>query len=407
MNGETNALLVLGMHRSGTSATSGALQHCGFALGGQLVPAAEDNPKGYFEHEAIVAQHERFLEALGRHWADPRPMPGDAWSDALADEVRESIRKVVAEDFRGRQQWAIKDPRLSRLLPLWAPLWRDLGARPHALLVIRRPAEVAGSLSRRDHFPEVLSDWLWIRHTLDALSAAADMPLACIDYAALLVSPANALRSALEHLGLAHGGLDGSGLTGFVDPGMNHHSIGQKARPLDVSRLADDLFDACAASPRGLSLADLASFEARVERCWSVDGPALEVGMRLAGRLIRERTVLRDNLYALNSAYAAQVRWSENAVSDQSRLRDVIERLEVEAAEAERVEGALRRDLELAEAVARARELERDHLMEMRKRLAVERDALALQFEKTLASRSWRWTAPFRAVAERFGRRPS
>ena len=74
---ETNsrALLILGMHRSGTSAVTGALALRGVYLGQDLMPPGPDNPRGFWEHAGVVAIHERLLEALDRRWDDLRAMP--------------------------------------------------------------------------------------------------------------------------------------------------------------------------------------------------------------------------------------------------------------------------------------------------------------------------------------------
>ena len=75
--GPQRAILVLGMHRSGTSAVTGALRLCGVELGTELMQPGSDNPKGFWEHAGVVAIHERLLAALERSWNDPRPLPAD------------------------------------------------------------------------------------------------------------------------------------------------------------------------------------------------------------------------------------------------------------------------------------------------------------------------------------------
>ena len=50
-------ILVLGMHRSGTSALTTALGHLGAVLPRDPMPASADNPGGYQESRAIA----RFL----------------------------------------------------------------------------------------------------------------------------------------------------------------------------------------------------------------------------------------------------------------------------------------------------------------------------------------------------------
>ncbi len=61
----TVALLVLGMHRSGSSALAGALELLGVPLGGPLMPPARDNERGFFELAGMVALHDELLEAGG------------------------------------------------------------------------------------------------------------------------------------------------------------------------------------------------------------------------------------------------------------------------------------------------------------------------------------------------------
>ena len=78
------AILIVGMHRSGTSATAGMLHHLGVQLGSNLLPANEYNLTGYWEHVDIVAVHDELLQALGsegepniafRDQSSPVPLP--------------------------------------------------------------------------------------------------------------------------------------------------------------------------------------------------------------------------------------------------------------------------------------------------------------------------------------------
>ena len=64
-------VLVLGMHRGGTSLATGLLQTLGAELGSPLIASNEGNPLGYFEHKAIVACHDRILASLGLDWHSP------------------------------------------------------------------------------------------------------------------------------------------------------------------------------------------------------------------------------------------------------------------------------------------------------------------------------------------------
>ena len=67
-------IIVLGMHRSGTSLLTRALMECGLYLGeeGDLVsPHEADNPEGYWEHKQVVSINDRILGIFGG--TDQRP----------------------------------------------------------------------------------------------------------------------------------------------------------------------------------------------------------------------------------------------------------------------------------------------------------------------------------------------
>ena len=68
----SKAVIVLGMHRSGTSALAGMLSLLGIQFGRSLFPPQADNPRGYWEHREIVDLDDRMLMALGSSWDDMR-----------------------------------------------------------------------------------------------------------------------------------------------------------------------------------------------------------------------------------------------------------------------------------------------------------------------------------------------
>ena len=109
MSGE--AILIVGMHRSGTSALAGVLSRLGVKLGENLLPAALGvNDRGFWEHEEIVGVHERILAALGHAWDDVRPLPDDWWQDARVRPLRDEILRIVRRDFSGAALWGSTYP---------------------------------------------------------------------------------------------------------------------------------------------------------------------------------------------------------------------------------------------------------------------------------------------------------
>jgi hypothetical protein len=147
-------LLIVGMHRSGTSLLGGLLQRLGVALPGEQIAADHHNPEGYFESREVVDLQERLLIDLDRWWPSANgclALPPNWLQHPATLATRVQLRELLrAERCRQQGPWAIKDPRTSRLLPLWLDLAAELGIPLRLLLAVRDPAEVARSLIQRD-----------------------------------------------------------------------------------------------------------------------------------------------------------------------------------------------------------------------------------------------------------------
>ena len=227
---EPRLLLVLGMHRSGTSVVTDLLGRLGFELGHDLLPPREDNPNGFFENARVVEIHERLLRALDRTWDDPRPLP-DGWIESdHAARARESLRVELAALLAGSERVAVKDPRTSRLVPLWRQVAESMSIGVAALIVHRHPAEVARSLARRDRLDVELSALLWSAHTLDAERDTRGLTRATLDFDALCSDWEGSLRRCLAALGVAATETTLQSLRGVVDPEQRHHLADRAAR---------------------------------------------------------------------------------------------------------------------------------------------------------------------------------
>ncbi len=181
-----NLILVLGMHRSGTSALAGTLHHLGVEVGSGLVEPTKDNPRGYFEDLATVVAQEALLEALGYRWHDPRPLPKDWLASDEASSARVSLLSVVDELFGSGRLAAVKDPRSCRLVALWREVAQEADVKLTSVLMLRHPSEVAASLHRRDKISRTRAFLVWSRYFLDAERETRGMPRAFVVYDALL-----------------------------------------------------------------------------------------------------------------------------------------------------------------------------------------------------------------------------
>jgi O-antigen biosynthesis protein len=109
------AVVILGMHRSGTSALCGALHLMGVDFGNRLMPATDANAKGYSEHEEIVRAHDRLLTSLGSYWDDDEPMPPRWVEREITHEVQADLVGIFKRDFAPIHLFGIKDRRMCRL----------------------------------------------------------------------------------------------------------------------------------------------------------------------------------------------------------------------------------------------------------------------------------------------------
>ncbi len=168
MKNEKSILIVLGMHRSGTSVATRMLSLLGANPGGNLMLPAEDNPTGFWEPVEIVKVHEELLDYLGYSWNDPRPLPYKWWERPDLSEFGTRLCQLAREQYSDIEQPIIKDPRFCRLLPFWQNIFKQLGWKQNYLLIGRTPLDVASSLAQRDGFASNRVYLLWLRYIIES-----------------------------------------------------------------------------------------------------------------------------------------------------------------------------------------------------------------------------------------------
>jgi hypothetical protein len=235
---ERNALLVLGMHRSGTSATTRVLNLLGAELGENLMGPGYSNDLGFWEHMDAYQINDRLLHEMGMSWNDPRRMP-DGWESTpqFARALREIVQ-VLGRDFLQAPLWAVKDPRICRLVPLWRKALEQQKVVGRAVLVVRHPDEIAGSLAVRDGLSRGQVHLLWARHMCEAERATRGMPRCVIRYDRLLNAWRAELTRASEGLGLDWPvGFDAAAgqIDAFLDRDSRHHVVEHKASGAQAS----------------------------------------------------------------------------------------------------------------------------------------------------------------------------
>jgi len=176
------ALLIGGMHRSGTSAFTRVLSLLGAGLPKTLMPPGEDNSQGFWESATIAAVNDTILQEVGSSWDDifaflQRPEAAATRLSAIA-----KIENVVKAEFEVPGFPVIKDPRISIMAPLWERALQHLGAAPAAIVLVRNPLEVAASLQKRNNFPKEKSLLLYLCYHLAFERDTRHLPRSFVAY---------------------------------------------------------------------------------------------------------------------------------------------------------------------------------------------------------------------------------
>ncbi|MFV0514697.1 MAG: sulfotransferase [Jhaorihella sp.] len=166
------ALIVLGMHRSGTSALSGVLAQMGADLPRALMEPDEINPKGFFESTKLTYLNEELLGSAGHRWFSYNPVPSDWFASPTAAEFLERAVEVIHEEYGRSRLFVMKDPRVCRLLPFWHKALAEAGCTPVHVCTHRHPLDVAASLNRWANYETEYALLLWLRHVLEAEAAS-------------------------------------------------------------------------------------------------------------------------------------------------------------------------------------------------------------------------------------------
>jgi hypothetical protein len=253
-----SAILVLGMHRSGTSALTRVLNLLGADISTNLMSAASANETGFWESTEAYEIHEQLLRDLEHDWFDVSPLP-PGWLDTpAAGRAAQKLIELLSRDFGTSQLWVMKDPRMCLLVPLWLRVLAELGIKPLPVLMARHPEEVVTSLGKAVGEHHLLSEGpacsrlLWIEYLLEAERETRDLKRSMVTYDQLMTDWRGTVTRIGHELDLswpraidvAH-----HEISEFLTPSQRHHKVTEwvsRSSEADVE-FAHELYLACAA----------------------------------------------------------------------------------------------------------------------------------------------------------------
>ena len=233
-------VLVLGMHRSGTSLCSHILS----ALGVDLSDDIDVNPSnagGHWERREIVEFHDRILGLFNRDYLGrfhDFALPVSWWADPRVAQIR---REIVAflEQRMGDSYFGFKDPRTVRLMPVWHQIFNQLKLAPRVVLCLRSPVQVARSLQARDRLDPDNGEYRWLVHMIDFYRYTSKYNFCTIEYEEWFRDPSANIEKLQGFLNLPWQQSEadlGLVLSGLINPAFRHDDSNHREASLPLVR---------------------------------------------------------------------------------------------------------------------------------------------------------------------------
>lgn len=230
MNTTKKMIVVIGMHRSGTSTVMNALACLGVSLGDNLLPPGVDNPKGFFEDKSVNDLNIEMLDAIGQTWFSLSLVRDEDIDKLIALGYVEKAIALLSDKTRNTPVFGFKDPRVSKLLKFWKLVFARMNCEVQYVLCLRHPLSVANSLLKRNKSPIQKGYLLWLSYNMSIVTESQDLRLIALDYDQLMESPIAHIQTLAEQLGFtADMELANQFANEFLDKELRHTRFDESA----------------------------------------------------------------------------------------------------------------------------------------------------------------------------------
>jgi hypothetical protein len=322
-------LLVLGMHRSGTSVTARLMECLGGVNSSNLHPPLANNPKGFFEDYDIEQLNEyTVLPSLGIKWHSVGFVDWSRLSSSDRSKFALQAVEIVRKNYNPANSLSIlKEPRIGILLPFWLSVLRHAGYNVKVVCAVRDPISVARSLQKRDGLSTTHGGMLYVTNWLSILNYIQELPVAFVSFEEVFQDPAAVLRKVSEKLQIrppqdfevrVH-----QFASDFINPALCHHRIESQdlALETDLPPLAIEAYEHLLAAAQFQNIKKTGRFVPNSEKRIASIKPVLEDFDRLLQRLHQENSRNADlqKSYEVTKSIADQSTASIQASQEQAR----------------------------------------------------------------------------------------
>jgi GT2 family glycosyltransferase len=203
-------VVVLGMHRSGTSLLSNILHLLGVDMADTNDRVNEKNAGGFWERPDMFRLQDEVLAAIGRPIGQPShvlPFPAAWWRRKEVQALKPKLVAYLREQLeKSANPWGFKDPRTCRLLPLWWEVFRELNVEPLYVHAIRSPVESAVSMAEQSQARKISNatgELMWLSYNYDIIRhVTIKQPPILVDYDEWFEDPLGTARRLVDALGI-------------------------------------------------------------------------------------------------------------------------------------------------------------------------------------------------------------
>ncbi len=388
-------IVVLGMHRSGTSAITRALKVLGVDLGDTLLLSQSDNEKGFWEDRDIYFFNEELLTTLNSTWHHLTPIGQDDLEILHNAGYYSKAFELLRDKMQKTLIFGIKDPRIAKLLPFWKQVFTHCEFDVDYVIAIRNPLSVAESLAKRNGFDHEKSYYLWLGHALTSLAVAGYGRSVVIDYDRLMETPERELQRTAEilQLEIIPDELEVY-LSEFLDKGLQHNKY-------SLDDLKQDNTCPKPVYVTYLTLMEMAADKIKIDNTqlqdqiqqWCVEFETLIPILTLTDKLFAKSEQLASTYTELNSETAKliqQINEQESQLFDLTKERQIFD-----SETAKLIQQINEQESQLFD-LTKERDRFRDWALDLDRRLKEELFKISLIY----SSSSWKITLPMREIKQ-------
>ncbi len=213
-------ILILGMHRSGTSSIAGLLHHIGIPMGKIFTKPILENPKGYFEDKPLVMLNHGIYQILNTDMYDTSLIDIQRFSN-IDPRFKELAIAILYNEYENHKTFGIKDPNMCVLFPFWENIFIEKNIDMRVIIPYRNPLEIAYSLHLRASLPILMGLTLWTKYMLLAEYYTKKYNRVFINYNNLINSTSKELQNIKDTLNIDID-IDFDDKTNFIEKSLKH-----------------------------------------------------------------------------------------------------------------------------------------------------------------------------------------